>query len=68
MNIFHRIKYSLLLLLLCGGLQSMAQNEQTASSKEEYDSLLQARITEDSIASINDAAEADAAATESNEK
>lgn len=67
MNIFHRIKYCLLLLLLCGSLQSMAQYEQTASSKEEYDSLLQARITEDSIATVNSAAEAEAAAAESNE-
>lgn len=67
MNIFHQIKYSLLLLLLCGALQSRAQDEQTAASKEEYDSLLQARITEDSIATINAAAEAEAPLAESNE-
>lgn len=45
----------------------MGQYEQTARSKEEYDSLLQARITEDSIATVNAAAEAEATATGSNE-
>jgi len=52
MNNFFRIKYGLLLLLLCCSMQSMAQYENTAQTKEEYDSLLQARITEDSFATI----------------
>jgi hypothetical protein len=52
MNHFFRIKYSLLLLLLCCSLQGMAQHGHTAQSKEEYDSLLQARITEDSLATV----------------